>query len=534
MKPIQSIAPKADVAPFGQILLLGLTLALLATGCTTAHRTALRVEQWQPHDFVFTAPAKMENPFTVQFSAIVKSPAGKTFTQPGFYDGDGTWKIRVSANQPGAWSLVTQSDLPELDDKTAAFTCTANKNSKIHGTLRVDPKHPYHFVFEDGTRFYMMAYECDWLWALDTTDPELQTIHPFLDKLAAHGFNDVILNTYAHDTSWRPGNTGDDDYGPPPIYPWEGDNSKPDHSRLNLAFWQHYDRVIAALNERGMMAHVLLKVYNKKVKWPARGSAEDDLFFRTILARYAAYPNVIWDFSKEAHNERDLNYKLGRLRFVRENDAYHHLLTVHDDDANNDAGVFDALTDFRTDQQHSKLREKILAQRQRRAWPIANVEFGYEQGLAGPEDKTYRVAQTPEDFAGRAWEVAMAGGYTGYYYTYTAWDVLRPQDTPKGYAYFKQLREFFETTRYWELSPAELVASDGWALANPGTEYVVFLKAAKPFKLTVEVRDGMKGEWFHPLTGQRVSAQLQNAAIQLLRPPTGWEGMVALHVRKSQ
>lgn len=53
---------------------------------------------------------------------------------------------------------------------------------------------------------------------------------------------------------------------------------------LNLAFWQHYDRVIHALYERGMMAHVLLKVYNKKVKWPVRESLEDDLFFRTIMA----------------------------------------------------------------------------------------------------------------------------------------------------------------------------------------------------------------------------------------------------------
>ena len=76
---------------------------------------------------------------------------------------------------------------------------------------------------------------------------------------------------------------------------------------------------------------------------------------------------------------------------------------------------------------------------------MSNVEFGYEQGLAGPEDKTYRVAQTPEDFVGRAWEVAMAGGYTAYYYTYTAWDVLRPKDTTQGCTYFKQLRDFFES-----------------------------------------------------------------------------------------
>ena len=76
---------------------------------------------------------------------------------------------------------------------------------KYHGVLRVDEKNPHHFVFEDGTRFYMLAYECDWLWALDVGSPKLKTINPFLNKLASYGFNYVILDTYAHDTSWRTG-----------------------------------------------------------------------------------------------------------------------------------------------------------------------------------------------------------------------------------------------------------------------------------------------------------------------------------------
>ena len=66
-----------------------------------------------------------------------------------------------------------------------------------------------------------------------------------------------------------------------------------------------------------MIAHMLIKVYNKMVNWPARGSAEDDQFFRWLIARYAAYPNLVWDFSKEAHNEKDLAYKQGRLRFLQ-------------------------------------------------------------------------------------------------------------------------------------------------------------------------------------------------------------------------
>lgn len=510
-----------------------LCAVVLALHAATAAEPAVRLARWSPHDFAFTARATVENPFQVRFTATVRGPDGRTFAQPGFYDGDGMWKVRVSAAQAGAWTLTTQSDLPELDGRTAAFTCTGALPPNTHGALRVDPAHPHHFVYEDGTRFFLLAYECDWLWALDTGNPAVPTVKRFLDRLAAHGFNHVLLNLFAFDTNWRPGKTGDDDYGPPPLSPWAGEVAAPRHDRLNPAFWQHYDRVIQQLAARGINAHILLKVYNKKVRWPERGSPEDDLYFRTIVARYAAYPNLIWDFSKEAHNEKDLAYKQGRMRFVRELDAYRHLTTVHDDDANNDAGAWDALTDFRTDQQHGKFREKILAQRARRAWPVANVEFGYEQGPLGPEDKTYHAAHAPEEFVTRAWEIAMGGGYTAYYYTYTAWDILRPDDEPKGYAYFKQLREFFETTRYWELAPAENIAPDGWVLANPGVEYVVCLKQARSFALTVEAGGPLRGEWFDPLTNRREAAGAIHSGAQEMRPPETWAGrLVVLHVRR--
>ena len=520
----------------GSLLRTGaLTVLLLTVTHDSAFPAAPRapeVSRWQPHDFAFTAKLPEGNPFLVRFAATVHAPDGKTFRMPGFYDGGDTWKVRVSPPTEGEWSLVTSSNLPALHGKKAAFTCIRNSNSKVHGGLRVDPTHPHHFVFEDGTRHFLMGYECDWLWALDMNDPNLPTVNAFLDKLTAHGFNYVILNSYAHDTGWCKGTTGDYDYGPPPLYAWEGSNEQPDHSRFMLAYWQHYDRVIEAMHGRGVTAHMLMKVYNKKVKWPPKGSVEEDLFFRWLIARYAAYPNVIWDFSKEAHNEKDLDYKLGRFRFIRENDPYRRLVTNHDDDKANDRGAYDDWNNFRADQQHSKWREKILRQRKRRAWPVVNVEFGYEHGPGGMEDKTYRVVQPPDEVCRRAWEICLAGGYPAYYYTYTAWDVVRPQDTPPGYAYFQRLRDFFESTRYWELEPAADVVSEGWCLANLGQEYVVYLKQAQPFSLKLRgVVGSLSAQWYQPLTGQRVAIGALANGEHELAPPAEWDdGPIALHV----
>ena len=71
------------------------------------------------------------------------------------------------------------------------------------------------------------------------------------------------------------------------------------------------------------------------------------------MARYAAFPNVHWDFSKEANNEKDLDYKRDRVAFLRQNDPYHRPITVHDDHQTYDAGAYDGLLDYRSDQQNS-------------------------------------------------------------------------------------------------------------------------------------------------------------------------------------
>ncbi len=506
---------------------------ILAACAASAWAQDVRVARWQPQDFEFRSATQHENPFTVSFGARVRGPGGIAFTALGFHDGEGTWKVRLSPTVEGEWQLRTESDDPQLHGHVASLTCVPNANRNVHGGLQVDPNHPRHFVYEDGTRHFLMGYECDWLWALDVEDPELSTMGPFLDKLAAHGFNHVILNAYAHDCGWRRGTTGPDDYGPPPMYAWEGTNEDPDHSRPNLAHWQHYDRVMDALHRRGITAHIMIKVYNKMVNWPAKGGAEDDMYFKWLIARYAAYPNVVWDFSKEAHNEKDLEYKQGRFRLIREHDPYGRPITNHDDNQAYDDGAYDDLLDFRSDQQHGNWHETILRQRQQREWPVVNVEFGYEHGPKGLDDKTYGVVQPPEEVCRRAWEICLAGGYAAYYYTYTAWDVIRPEDTPPGYAYFKRLREFFERTQYWLLEPADDLVSEGYCLANPGAEYVVFLSQAKAFTLKIEgAQRALRANWYHPFSGETADGrQLGNGAAQLT-PPAAWgQGPVALWVR---
>ena len=491
------------------------------------------VRRWQPRDFSFPAKLKKsENPFLVPFSATLKGPQGITLTLPGFYDGAGQWKIRAAPTVPGEWTIATQSTVPALSGRFAAFRCVPEANPRVHGPLRVDPAHPQHFVHEDGTHFYLQSYECDWLWGLELGRPVTGVTNRFLDKIARAGFNEVILCAVAHDTSWRPGTTGPDDYGPPKLNAWEGTRDSPEFKRFDLEYWRHFDEVIAALNARGMQAHVFIKVGNKKVNWPDPASPEDDLYFRWLISRYAAYPNITWDLTKEGYNLKDLDYKLNRLRFIRKTDAYHRLLTVHDDDKPTGAGRYDRLTDFLTDQQHDRYHETVLDQHARRNWPVLNAESCYEWGPGGAKDKTSDEAHSPEETALAAWDIAMAGGYATYYYTYTAWDVIRPQDTPPGYAYFENLGRFFRSTRYWTLQSADKLVDHGWCLADPGREYVVYQKEGRPFTLKVKgTARPLHATWFNPFTSKTAEAGTIPDGSVTFTPPAQWgSDPVVLHV----
>ena len=90
--------------------------------------------------------------------------------------------------------------------------------------------------------------------------------------------------------------------------------------------------MMEALRDKGIVAHIMLKVYNKMVHWPAPNSVDEERYFRYVVARYQAFSNVVWDFSKEAQNERDNQLQHRLIDYVKSIDAYKRLMTVHDDD----------------------------------------------------------------------------------------------------------------------------------------------------------------------------------------------------------
>ena len=161
-------------------------------------------------------------------------------------------------------------------------------------------------------------------------------------------------------------------------------------------------------------------------------------------------------------------------------------------------------TNFISDQQHSDYHAHILSVREEfPEYPVFNVEYMYE---AGPLS-TYGPMNHAGEMRATLWSICMAGGYGVYYFSDTAWGVIVPGVIPPGYAYTKWVRDFFETTRFWSLSPRdEVVSSGAYALVNAGHEVIIY---AQPGVSQVTVTLGsyasdtpLTGHVYDPRTGQ--------------------------------
>ena len=506
------------------------------------------LERFGVHDFRLEADAGQANPFTIELSATFRHESGQEIRNlPGFYDGDCTYVIRFSPTLEGAWMGITRSPLAGLDKvELGPVRCTACTNPALHGRVRVDPRYPRRFVFEDGTPLVALGYEFDWTAAfhqrlgqpkgqpVDRADDRFSAA---LDLIAANGFNYVVTNLYAHEgfsdkaLPWV--------FSPPELFPWEGANESPDHSRFNVAFWRDYDQVVEAFHRRGLVMHLMLQVQNKKVKWPKRRSAEDDRFWRYVVARYQAYCNVVWDVSKETFKikrsvEDHIAYATERMAIIRAADAYTHLLTAHDA-ALEVAAMTDAdhAADFITDQTHLRGRSTATAtldiawryyresaRRFRRfAKPYLNVEYGYELPPADQSIKTFADAQSVEWPAMLLWTYAiLAGGaYPNYYYNNTAWDLVKFDPVPESWRRYRYLADFLGRMDLGPMAPDREYSQRGMCLAQAGRQYYVLLPEGGDDWLDLSaVSEGSTPEaaWMDIYTGQCVTAGIEKCRFQ--------------------
>ncbi len=490
-------------------------LALFVVTLATANSTVaapFHASQWVPTDLVFHAPAPAGTEFEVEFTATFSGPDSSTLTVPGFYDGGDHFVIRFAPPKSGHWTYLTSSSLPQLHQQKGTVHASAAPAHQ-RGPVGISARDPRKFAYADGTGYFPLAFEVDWLFAIDAENPaDIPRTRQLTRHIRDNGFNQVVMNVFAYDVNWPRDPKLDVryDYGKPRVFPYAGDNTNPDFSTLNVEFFQRLDRVITHLDEQGIIAHLMIYVWNKQVAWPDALSDADNLYFDYVVKRYQAYSNLIWDISKEAtgYGHNDKSYIVNRIDRLRALDAYDRLVTVHDYGY---CHQYPETVDFISVQNWkseiwSAMRDIV---EKPPAMPVFNIEHGgYEKGPYHVFTGSYL---TPLSNLERAYKILFAGVSLTHYWQDTSWNVvihdienLPAADQPR-LDYYRHLADFIAEQNVDALEVTNDASSAGFCLSNQDNVFLFYL----PEEYDAIVVRRQKGyetgtlhyRWFDPLTG---------------------------------
>lgn len=482
---------------------------------TVAHHNEQVIEarQWDVLDIEFRVANVPVQPVDVELTAIFQSTDGERIETAGFYNENGKYLIRITPPSAGTWTYVTHSSLPELDGQRGSVSASAAAEGRKGGVV-IDRKLPTRFCYENGDGYYPIAFEVDWLFALDAENADdIPVTRKFVDQIAANGFNQVVMNVFAYDVNWKKDAklAAEFEYGSPDVFPFVGSNDKPDHSQLNIDYFKRFDRVIDYLDQKGIVAHLMVYVWNKRVNWPEADSENDNRYFDYVVKRYQAFPNLVWDVSKEAlgYGHTDVSYIHKRIERLRKLDAFKRLITVHDYGY---CRRFTKNVDFVSVQLwsselHSVMR-KVCADMPGK--PILNIEHG------GYERSPYVVFTgnytSPEVCLERAYQCVFAGTYPTHYWQGAAWNVIIPdieimaqKDRPRLH-YYRHMRTLIEKHNLNELKAGDKKSNAGFCLHNGRDVYVYYVPRECEFiglRLPKELKgQKMTGTWFNPFDGE--------------------------------
>ena len=485
-------------------------VSTLAADETTQNDHSAR--QWEVLDLRFDAGVIEEQPVDAQFSATFNNAAGVSIDVPGFYDGGKAYVIRFTPPAAGRWEYVTQSSLPKLNGRRGKVTVAAARKGHRGGVV-LDPRNQRNFRYENGDTYYPIALEADWLFALDAENPDdIPDTRKFVDTVAESGFNQVVMNVFAYDVNWKKDEQLQDhhDYGSPRVFPFGGSNSDPDFSTLNIEYFQRLDRVIDYLDQKGIVAHLMIYVWNKRVQWPKADSKADNRYFDYVVRRYQAYPNLVWDISKEAlgYGHNDVHYISSRIDRLRKLDTYKRLVTVHDYGY---CKRFSDKVDFISVQIWASELYSVMRRicSELPGQPILNIEHG------GYEKSPYVVFTgsytSPEVCLERAYQCVFAGTFPTHYWQGAAWNVIipdvesmEPNSRPR-FDYYRHLRELVEKYELAKLKAGDKKSNSGFCLHNSKDLFVYYVPKEN---INIGVRlpkdrqgEVMTGTWFDPHTG---------------------------------
>ena len=388
------------------------------------------VEQWDVFELALNGPTE-GNPFRDVDLRATFSLGERAVAVDGFYDGEGSYRVRFMPEQQGTWHYRTTSNSPALDGREGEVVCVAPGGNN-HGPVRVVDD--FHFAYADGLPFRPFGTTC-YAWVHQPEARQRLT----LDTLATGPFNKIRMCVFPKHYTYNANEPAE--YVFPVLAHGKADGSgwSFDLERFQPAFFRQLEDRIRDLAKLGVEADVILFHPYDRWGFATLSPEQDENYLRYLIARLAPFRNVWWSLA----NEYDLMEKTPErwgalLTLVRELDPYDHLRSIH-----NCFQFFDhdhaAVTHVSV--QHDDV-EQTASWRNRYRKPVLIDECGYEGNLPDAWG-----ALPAEEMVHRFWTATIYGGYATHGETFlddAIWwshGGLLKGDSPARIAFLRQLLE---------------------------------------------------------------------------------------------
>jgi len=449
---------------FAVLLFTALPLAAQPSPCanTPAYSSCEMVFELSEAD-----AAAHPNPYlTVDLSLEFRSPRQHSYALPAYWDGGRRMVVRFAPVEGGEWAYLVTSNIASWNGQKGAFT-TAPSDSKgfIH------PAALHHWAYTEKANGLDQAH----LW-MGVAEPRFA----FLDDAAFRAVADArAAQKFTHIRVPIFGEASD-----PPLF------QAPDVP--NLAFFQRLDQRVGYLNEKGIIADLVLARRPSELVRLMPSRDQRLRFARYIAGRYAGM-HVTWQAVAAFEGELDGRAILKEFgAALKQADPYQHPRTAGARITSTPL-LDDRWMDFAA--QGNSDDSVGAVEHQLYPVPFVNLNFGREDsggGKSGPNDVDAAT------FRHRLWNATMDGQYVTYANTGSGPQYVNSPGARAMSVWFDVL----SGTRHWELEPYFDI-DNGRALALEDVEYLVYIEKPGPIELVVE-RHSYDVFWINPADGETI------------------------------
>lgn len=491
------------------------------------------------------------NPFIdVTLDVTFTAPSGKSFTLPGFYDGQDTWRVRFNPNEVGRWRYHSSSRPANAElNQEGSFEVTPNQTV---GFLQATPGRAWGFHYESGEPVFILGDTTYNLFGMAHCGADVAA---FMQRRAAQGFN--LLRVRLPVSPFHPPD-GYNTWQTRRTWPWGGSEQAPRFDKFNLDYFQTVDRVVQQAEGLGLGLEMIMEAWGFEFPFNSRQIFTpewEELWLRYLIARYDAYRCVyFWTPMNEYefYPNGDWHYKLVAdrwalriARWIKSLAQHGHILAIHNGPREPafaqrfkaDPEAIEAIMfqDWGTrDEQSGWLAAGIETQigRSLAGWWNSAIfaEYGYEHNPDLPLLLPSHQYCDPEHTRRGGWRGAFCalGLIHGFDNSWGPFQVL-DQDQP-GLVYLLHLRRFLtELVPFHALRPApELVVGpepaqvghQPLALAAADQALVLaYLPTGGRVELALPSAQAYRAEWFDPREGSLQPATMDADQTIFESPP---------------